>query len=105
MLSTESDPPGSVLPIVRVEDDKVVFGQEMLQPRFEKVLLSEFPARIGAACAGKTAALAAKINAPKRRCVRFIATPESPADIRTQKLCQNETLYYIELFPGARRGL
>src|SRR6266404_4688150 len=67
MLSTESDPPGSVLPIVRVEDDNVVFGQVMVQPRFENVLLLESPKRIGAACAGKAATLAAQTNALKTR--------------------------------------
>ena len=66
MLSTESDPPGAVLPIVSIEDDKVVFGQVTVQPRFKNVLLLEFPERIGAACAGKVIAPAAKINVPKR---------------------------------------
>ena len=66
MLNTEFDPPGAVLPIVRVEDDNVVFGQSRVQPRFENVLLLEFPVRIGAACAGSAATLAAKTNALKR---------------------------------------
>jgi len=66
MLSTEFALGGSVLPMVRVEDDNVVFGQVTVQPRFKNVLLLEFPERIGAACAGKVIAPAAKINVPKR---------------------------------------
>jgi hypothetical protein len=66
MLSTEFDPPGAVLPIVRVEVVNAVFGQVATQPRFENVLLLESPERIGAACTGKAARLAPKTNALKR---------------------------------------
>jgi hypothetical protein len=65
MLRTEFDPPGAVLPMVRVEADKVVFGQVTVQPRFAKLLLLEFPERIGAAWAGK-AAMLAKTDAQRR---------------------------------------
>jgi len=66
MLSTEFDPPDAVLPIVRVEGAKLVFGQVVVQPRFENVLVLEFPERIGTACADKVGKLAANTNAPKR---------------------------------------
>jgi len=66
ILNTESVPPGSVLPIVRVEDVNELSGQDAEQPRFEKLLLLEFPERIGVASAGRTAALVANTSAHKR---------------------------------------